>query len=136
MMKYCKKCEKETERYARGQCRPCNSRWSIAWRKANPEKVKAQSARDRAHYRAKNKDRDPHNGTDKRCSMCREVFPRTQVMWHTNPASFDGLKSGCGDCQTVSTLKNYAKKRGQILDLPDPCTGKELRALMKRQKNR
>jgi 5-methylcytosine-specific restriction endonuclease McrA len=58
-MKYCKKCQVETERYTRGHCKPCNkacsARWRAVnlnrykavkaeWRKANPERVAVHSA--------------------------------------------------------------------------------------------
>jgi len=147
MMKYCKNCEKETERYAWGKCKPCGNRRANAYRKANPEKIKVRrAAYQKANpekikafrdlYREKNKDRDPYTGTVKRCPSCREVLPRIKSMWTTNPVMFDGLATYCRDCGTVISLKKEARKRGEILNLPEPCTGKELRELNKRQKNR
>src|SRR3990167_5348270 len=151
MVKYCRKCEKETERKSMGDCKPCANRSTAvyakantekvkaknaAWRKANPEKMKALNDATTARNRAKNKDRDPHDGTDKRCPGCREIFPRTKKMWFNSPSAFDGLHHLCRDCMAISNLKTAAKRRGEILDLPDPFTGKEMRKLKKRQKNR
>lgn len=67
-MKFCPKCQCETERYKSGDCKPCtrvreakrqaanpekNRARSAAWRAANAELVKAKSAT----YRAANKDK-------------------------------------------------------------------------------
>ena len=52
MLKFCKKCQTETERNYRGDCKPCKNEWKKAWRKANTEKAKAS----RTAYYAKNKD--------------------------------------------------------------------------------
>lgn len=67
MLKFCKKCQTETERNYRGDCKPCKNEWKKAWRKANTEKMKASNAAYRANnpekikaihtaYYAKNKD--------------------------------------------------------------------------------
>ena len=37
-MKFCKKCNAETERYASGDCKPCKRAMSVAYRLANPTK--------------------------------------------------------------------------------------------------
>ena len=42
--KFCNKCQIETERSKRGECKPCKNATNAAWRLANPEKVKATSA--------------------------------------------------------------------------------------------
>ena len=42
--KFCIKCQIETERSKRGECKPCKNATNAAWRLANPEKVKATSA--------------------------------------------------------------------------------------------
>lgn len=51
--KFCKRCEADTERNSRGECRACARASSAAWQAANPEKVKAR----RAAYRAANPDK-------------------------------------------------------------------------------
>jgi len=43
-MKFCKKCQAETERKPSGDCKPCARAYSAAWRAANPDKVKASNA--------------------------------------------------------------------------------------------
>lgn len=48
-MRYCPKCQVETERNAAGRCKPCKHAISIAWQKANPAKEKARKA---AYYAA------------------------------------------------------------------------------------
>lgn len=48
MLKFCQKCQTETERNYRGDCKQCKNEWKKAWRKANPEKVKASKAAWRA----------------------------------------------------------------------------------------
>lgn len=52
-MKFCKKCQIETDRYGNGGCKLCVRANNVVWKKANPEKLKAQ----RAAYRAANKDK-------------------------------------------------------------------------------
>lgn len=42
MMKFCKKCQTETERGNRGQCKPCVRARSAAWLAANREKKRAR----------------------------------------------------------------------------------------------
>jgi 5-methylcytosine-specific restriction endonuclease McrA len=53
MFKYCAKCQVETERKARGQCKPCAKATQKAWHKANSELNKAT----KAAWRAANTDR-------------------------------------------------------------------------------
>ena len=50
MIKFCKKCQVETERNAKGDCRPCGMAATAAWNKANPERQKARSAAFRAAH--------------------------------------------------------------------------------------
>lgn len=68
-MKFCKKCQVNTERRASGRCAPCSKKYNAAYRAANKEKVKAyQSAyhvanKDVVHahrsaYRAANKEKE------------------------------------------------------------------------------
>jgi hypothetical protein len=71
-IKYCKKCQRDTERLVSGgRCKPCNDAnndayklansdklkaYQLAWRLANPEKYKASIAASRAknpEYKAK-----------------------------------------------------------------------------------
>ena len=49
-MRFCKKCQVETERTKGGKCKPCRKAYGVAYRAANPEKVKAT----KASYRAEN----------------------------------------------------------------------------------
>jgi deoxyribose-phosphate aldolase len=58
MLKFCQKCQTETERNYRGDCKPCKNEWKKAWRKANTEKVKASLAA----YRAANKEKMKASG--------------------------------------------------------------------------
>lgn len=68
MIKFCPKCQCETERYKSGDCKPCAKAMVAAYRAANPELAKARydawiaANQDRvkatrAAYRAKNKDK-------------------------------------------------------------------------------
>jgi len=42
LVRFCKKCQAETERLANGgRCKPCSNASSKAWNAANPEKHKA-----------------------------------------------------------------------------------------------
>jgi 5-methylcytosine-specific restriction endonuclease McrA len=43
MMKFCKKCSAETERYSSGECKGCRLARNAAYKKANPEKIIAAS---------------------------------------------------------------------------------------------
>lgn len=44
ILKFCPKCQTETERYTNGRCKACLKAAKTAWRKANPEKQKAATA--------------------------------------------------------------------------------------------
>lgn len=43
-MKFCKKCQAETDRYINGKCKACMKASNAAWRAANSEKAKGSSA--------------------------------------------------------------------------------------------
>lgn len=67
-MKYCKKCQTQTERDIHGNCRPCDRARSAAWRAANPEKTRTYQAANpeklqaaRARYEAANRDQRRHS---------------------------------------------------------------------------
>lgn len=49
MTRFCPKCQAETERNKKGDCKPCAKVRNAAWRKANLDKVRAA---DNAHYAA------------------------------------------------------------------------------------
>lgn len=51
--RFCPKCQSETERTPRGDCKPCNRAASAAWKLANPEKYKTI----KAAYCAANKEK-------------------------------------------------------------------------------
>jgi hypothetical protein len=44
MIKFCKKCQSDTERNAKGDCKPCAKASNAAYRAANPEKIKARQS--------------------------------------------------------------------------------------------
>jgi len=44
IMKYCKKCQSETERYKRGTCKPCSRAYVASWKAANRERTKVTNA--------------------------------------------------------------------------------------------
>jgi len=44
-MKFCKKCQSDTERNSYGQCKPCATTRVVAWQKANPDKLKTIKAK-------------------------------------------------------------------------------------------
>lgn len=44
MIKFCKKCQSDTERNARGDCKPCAKAYGAAWRADNPERKKTLRA--------------------------------------------------------------------------------------------
>ncbi len=63
MLRFCKRCNEETDRYAcSGECRPCGRKSrqvSVAkWRANNPEKVKALSDRAKKRYKEKHAEAD------------------------------------------------------------------------------
>lgn len=70
IVKFCKKCQSETECYANGQCKPCARVRTNARYKANPEKVKAAAKTATAAWRAANADR---------------VKARAAAWWAANP---------------------------------------------------
>ncbi len=41
MIRFCNKCQADTERNASGKCKPCVKAYNAAWRAANPEKAQA-----------------------------------------------------------------------------------------------
>lgn len=49
-MKFCKRCQFETQRNTKGDCKTCAKAASAAWSKANPEKQRARSAAFRAKH--------------------------------------------------------------------------------------
>ena len=44
MIKFCRKCKENTERYNSGRCKPCKITYHKAWVEKNPERVKATAA--------------------------------------------------------------------------------------------
>ena len=111
MIKYCAKCQVETERHARGQCSQCvrvrNAVWgkanreykcaaTAAWVKANPERsraatiawAKANPERDKANkaaYRAANPEKVSAANAAWRASN-PEKYKATQAVWRAaNP---------------------------------------------------
>lgn len=44
MIKFCRKCQAETERRADGGCAPCSKAYAVKWRAENPERMRALSA--------------------------------------------------------------------------------------------
>lgn len=59
-MKFCKKCQCETEHYRRGGCRPCGAIQRAAYYTANSEKIKAASA---AYYAANHEKCNAYHAT-------------------------------------------------------------------------
>lgn len=53
MIKFCSKCQAETERYASGGCKPCGKKYGAAWEAANISKRRVI----KATYRAANKEK-------------------------------------------------------------------------------
>lgn len=43
-IKFCKKCQVDTNRYINGSCQPCNKAYQVAYYSANTDKVKARNA--------------------------------------------------------------------------------------------
>lgn len=56
-VKFCKKCQCETERHKFGHCKPCTNARSAAWKKANPERAKE----NKAAWLAANPERNKEN---------------------------------------------------------------------------
>lgn len=52
IFKFCKKCQENTERYARGDCKACVKAQGATYKSANPEKIKLQSAKYRESHSA------------------------------------------------------------------------------------
>lgn len=55
MIKFCPKCQCETERYANGGCKPCGRARALKWAASNPEAAKAKGAAWRAANPEKSK---------------------------------------------------------------------------------
>lgn len=55
MVKRCRRCQIETERYASGRCKPCSKSASAAWYMANPDRAKATAAAWQAANPIRNK---------------------------------------------------------------------------------
>jgi hypothetical protein len=62
-MRLCKQCEKETDRYAKGQCRPCALTRMRQWRAANREKMSAYHATNGEKIRASGRERSRKHRT-------------------------------------------------------------------------
>ena len=55
MVKRCRRCQIETERYASWRCKPCSKSASAAWYMANPDRAKATAAAWQAANPIRNK---------------------------------------------------------------------------------
>lgn len=94
MLKFCKKCNAETERYPNGQCRPCgriSRKKSVAkWRAANPEKVRAGVVRtlarlkeERAAKREATREERERMRTEKAAAAKERAYARNRT-WQAN----------------------------------------------------
>lgn len=73
-MKFCKKCQAETERYADGVCKPCKKVRVKAWRAANPDKVRASKlAWNRVNQQSVRASREKHYTNNKERVLARNA---------------------------------------------------------------
>ena len=110
-VKFCKRCQTDTERNSRGECRPCLNARTRAWQAANPDKVKAGKAAYRSanaekikssyaswaaanaeklrarmsEYHAANKERDRSNGIAYRSENTAKVKAKNIAWRLKNP---------------------------------------------------
>jgi len=83
-MKFCKKCQCETERYASGGCKTCVKKYATERRLANPEKAKEASAK----WRAANPDRNKANKAAWSASNKQKVNSYKLTWRLTNPGYY------------------------------------------------
>lgn len=96
-----------------------------------------QDLKDRREKRKiKNKDRDPYDGTPKRCPRCKDTLPRTNKYWLRGASQPDGLHHYCLECHALDALRRQAVVIGHNLLTPEGFNGKDVRELKVRQGNR
>lgn len=100
MLKFCKKCQTETERNYRGDCKPCKNEWKKAWRKANTEKVKASLAA----YRAANKEKMKASK-----AAWRARNPEYAKTWHARNPEYAKIK--VAEWKAANPERHAANKR-------------------------
>lgn len=64
VVRFCKRCQAETERGAHGRCKPCARKNASEWQRANPERAKARQAA----WCAANPDRKKEHGAEWRAA--------------------------------------------------------------------
>ena len=102
IIKFCKKCQVETERYARGDCKPCSIKRSAIWHKENTERVKAT----KGLYYAANSEHIKEVGAAWRTAN-PERARATGAVWYA--ANSDRAKAASAAWQKANPAKARAK---------------------------
>jgi hypothetical protein len=115
MLRYCKRCQSDTERYARGDCKICNNVCKAAWREAHPEERRSRDAAyrkahpekyntsGRASWRKANKEKIKMYWIRKTYGLTSEEYKKL----------LDDQKGVCYLCHQPETRK----RRGALLPL-------------------
>lgn len=102
MIKYCNKCECDTERYLSGDCKPCARKRAAIYRVNNPEKTKALVS----EWRKKNKDRT----NEWRLSNKEKIFAKAKS-WYDSRKNEKQFK----DAASSRAREWYAKNRDRAI---------------------
>lgn len=89
MIKFCQKCQAETERSKRGSCKPCERARTAAWQAANPDKRRASIAT----YRAANRDKLRADSAAYRAANPEKMRALTAAWEAANPERVRALKA-------------------------------------------
>lgn len=111
-VKFCKKCQTDTERNSRGECRPCMNARSSAWRDANSEKVK----QSKAAYREANKEKIKASFLDWASRNAEKIKERMAVYGNENR---DKLRANGVAYHAKNAEKVKEKNRAWRIKNPD-----------------
>lgn len=120
MAKFCKKCEKETERDKLDRCRLCLAVNSAAYRKAHPSRIKEISARYYAGHKEEQKTKsakyrednpEKYKETKARCrkKTAEKIREYNALYWHKNKEKEKARKKKWVECN-VNYVKRYRAK--------------------------